>query len=480
MSKRFKTSIFLLLLTGALWAQKVDKKFNERFYTNKDVVIDINANNADIEVTTWNKNEVAVEAIIEVEGMNKKEAEEYLNNWNFEALGNKNTVKIKATSNNFYNFGRDNFVYYNTHHKYPENCNSSNKNECAHPVIADIPEINIDVEEIVSGLEDIEFDFEKYEDDGDVYFYDWKDGVNSITIKSKEDWEKFKKSKEYKKFKERTKRAKRSKKRDKKAKELRKRAEELRKKNAEKRKVRAGVRRIKADEMKRALQEAKEALKHVQFGYMSSDHGNLMINGKKVKITKKITVKVPKGATFNLNTRHCKVKLPKTKVNGKVSYGNFKADAINGGSLNISFSPVSINVLDKSILVLNNVTDAKLASVTNTKVNAKSSGLNIAYVKSNVEVDNKFGELVIEKIHPNFQTLKVSLNYANAVINLEGANKELEYIIGDKHPYYHHKPITKLIVNTDDKKSINGSFKIIATDKTITIKGKHSQLKTYE
>ncbi len=67
----------------------------------------------------------------------------------------------------------------------------------------------------------------------------------------------------------------------------------------------------------------------------NSDSDDFTINGKKVKIKKRLEIKVPKGATFDLNTRHCKVKLPNTVASGKVKYGTFNANNLNGGELTI-------------------------------------------------------------------------------------------------------------------------------------------------
>ena len=112
--KQFKISIFLLLVTTVVSAQKYDKKISENFNTNKDVEVKINASNAEIDVTTWNKNEVSVEAIIEVEGLDKKEAQKYLDNWKFETLGNKSKVQINANRSSFHSLGNDNIVFFNS------------------------------------------------------------------------------------------------------------------------------------------------------------------------------------------------------------------------------------------------------------------------------------------------------------------------------------------------------------------------------
>ena len=212
--KPFNISVFLLLVTGAVSAQKYNKKFSENFNTNKDVVVNINASNAEIDVTTWNKNEVSVEAVIEIEGLNEKEAEKYLNNWKFEALGNKSKVQINANKSSFRSLG-NNIVFFNSsENNFPRIYQLGDEDNITFvpempeipemPEVPEIPEIEIpeiNFNEIVTGLENIEFDFDKYAKDGGNYFFQWKDDVNDITIKSKKEWEEFKKSDKYKEFK---------------------------------------------------------------------------------------------------------------------------------------------------------------------------------------------------------------------------------------------------------------------------------------
>lgn len=481
--KQFKISVFLLLVTGVVSAQKYNKKFSENFKTNKDVVVNINASNADIDVTTWNKNEVSVEAVVEVEGLDKKEAQKYLDNWKFEALGNKSKVQINANKNSF-RIGGDNIVFFNSSdNNYPRVFQFDGDDEVVVipevripeiPEIPELPEIKIpevNFEEIVTGLEDIEFDFDKYAKDGGNYFFQWKDGVNDITIKSKKEWEEFKKTDKYKEFKKHQEERKREIKKElERVKKERINESELRREMA---KARAEIRKINREEIRKELakarkemHKARKEMRKVRMNYSySSDSDNLMINGKKVKITKKIIIKVPKSATFDLNTRHCKVKLPKTKASGKVSYGTFKADALDGGKLNISYSPVNISSLNACTLFLNNVTDAQLASVTNTIVNSNSSGLVVSNVHNNVEVNNKFGNLTIVKVHPNHNNLKVFLSYSDAGVDLKGVNKKFN-IQGDN--------VKKL---KDGTVEYNGEFILISNDKKIEIDGKYSQLK---
>ncbi len=444
--KQFKIGAFILLTASAVSAQKFDKKFSESFKTDKNVLVAINASNADVDVTTWNKNEVSVEAVIEIEGLDKKAAEKYLKNWKFEALGNKNKVQINANNSSSHSFGNENIVFFNSSKNDRSNVYkySSGGNEVI--VIPEMPEIEmlempelpeivipeINFEEIVSGLDHIEFDFDKYAKDGGNYFFQWKDGVNDITIKSKKEWEKFKKSKKYKKFKKAQEKRKKALKKE--LKEVRATLINKKELKREMAKARVEIKNINREEIRRELthareeiERAKREIKKNRFNYSySGNSDNLIINGKKVKVTKKIIIRVPKSATFDLNTRHCKVKLPKTKASGKVSYGTFKADVLNGGKLNVSYSPVTINSLNTCTLFLNNVTDAHVASVANTTLNANSSGLIIDTVYENVNINSEFGELSIKKIDANFNSLMVFLNYSNGVIKVSDLDTTID------------------------------------------------------
>ena len=463
---------------GVINAQKVNKKFTESFSVNKDVKIAINATNTDIDVTTWDKNEVSVEAFIEVEGLSKEEAEKYLKNYNFEALGNKSKVQITSGGTNFIGL-HDNFVIFND--------NNNNNFNFPNVVIPDMdslrfPEINIDaivipdinLENITFGLEDFDFDFDKYAKDGEKYFFQWKDSAKSITIKSKEEWEKFKKTKEYKKLKEEIKLNK-----EKMKKELEKAHLEYKKINKAQikeslEKAKLAYEKIDKVKIREEVNKARKEVAKLRENYFFDSNSNdLIINDKKVKITKKMIIKVPKDATFDLNTRHSKVKLPKTKVSGKVSYGSFDANEINGGKLNISFSPVNINSLNACTLFLNNVTDAKIASVTNTTLTSNSGDLKINEVFKDVNIESSFSELYIEKVNSNFGKFNLVLKQSEAVVNLSNIKEKLSFNVKEKSPQNLAKP--SMTINKN-KSLVNGNFTATNKSKSINIEGKYSQL----
>lgn len=469
-------TIIAICFLGNIFAQKVDKKFTENFKVEKNVEVAINATNTEINVTTWNKNEVEVNAFIEIEGLSKKEAQKYIDKWNFEALGNKRKVSITSKGANF-NESEDNFVFFNENtFNFPE-IDVIDFDSLRFPVINfdfEMPDLDIIIPEM-------DFDIDSFIEGDGEYNIQFRNGGNKIIIKSKKEWEDFKKTKEYKELKKELKNNK-----EKFKKEWAVSKEKIKKINKEDlkrqlKKAKIEFQKVDKEEIKKQLAKATKELRNMKRNFFSDENEKeLIINGKKIIIKKRLEIKVPKSATFDLNTRHCKVKLPNTVAYGKVSYGSFIAGNLNGGELSINYSPVAINQLNGSTLFLNNVTDAKIASVTNTKISNNSSGVVIGKVNSNTDISNKFGELEIVDISANYKNFNLLLDYTNTVINLSNISKKMSYDIGGKSSLFPNKASIKLNMSDLKKKNINGNFTIKTKDNSFIIKGKYSQLSIKE
>lgn len=458
--------LFTAFFISSLHAQKFDKKFNENFKVNKDVVLAINATNADISVTTWNRNEVAVSAVITVEGLSKKEAEKFLKSWKFEALGNKSKVQVNASANKFLHFGDSDFNFNFGDITIPEiDINIPEFNfDFTIPEIK-IPEININFDEIFNNIDD-ELDNHDFDDDDSKTFTYKSNGKSkTVVIKTQKEWEKFKKSKDFKDMKADIKQG------------LKKAQHAI--KNIDKKMIEEQIRKAKLQyekvdkvEIQKSFAKAKESIERMKIKMANSyKNGNNVIviedgkSKKEVKITRKITIKVPKSATFDLNTRHSKVQLPKGKTSGKVSYGSFKSDEINGGDLKIYYAPVNVDVLTESTLSLNNITDATIASVINTTLISNSSGLTINKLDHNVDVTSKFGELLISEVVSGLKNFKLDLNFSDATLNFKNLKESLKILKAD---------------NVNSKKNaskdftLNGNFSL--KNSSVIIKGNQSEI----
>ncbi|MDX1315803.1 MAG: hypothetical protein R3356_09905, partial [Eudoraea sp.] len=67
----------LSLLTMGVYGQTQRKEYKETFKVEDNSVLAINTSHADIEFDTWNRNEVVIEASIELEGATEEEAAAY-------------------------------------------------------------------------------------------------------------------------------------------------------------------------------------------------------------------------------------------------------------------------------------------------------------------------------------------------------------------------------------------------------------------
>jgi hypothetical protein len=402
---------------GYTYAQKFEKKFTENFNVNKDVEVAINASNTEINVTTWNKNEVQVKAYIEIEGLSKEEAEKYFKNWNFEALGNKSKVKITSQGNNSLGLRNDFVIFNNMDFNFPD-IQLPNLDSIIIPDMNFNFDFDFDHENILEDLDNLDINMEE----NGNYSFQWNDDDTHIIIKTKKEWETFKKSKQFKELK----------------KKMAVKQVKMKKSFAEtKEKMKKGLAKVKLEyqkvdkaEIKRALAEAKKHIMEMKLNF-NSESDNITIDGKKIKIKKRLEIKVPKNATFDLNTRHCKVKLPNTVASGKVSYGDFNVANLSGGNLTIDYSKVSINDLKGCTLSLNNVTDAKIASVTNATMNNNSSGIHILKLNKNVKISDEFGDLTIEDFNSKFGEFILNLSHSNATLNLVNSNSDFKYNVNN-------------------------------------------------
>jgi len=107
----------------------------------------------------------------------------------------------------------------------------------------------------------------------------------------------------------------------------------------------------------------------------------------------------------------------------------FKIGNLNRGRLAIDYSKVSIKDLNGCTVLLNNVSDAKITSVTITTVSNNSSGLNISIINENVNLSDKFEELTTNIFNTNFEKYVLNLEYLDATIILSDVKTSFAYTI---------------------------------------------------
>lgn len=288
--KTHKHNIFwiLVLICAITFAQKQTKTVSESFKVDQDVVIDISARYTDITIETWNKNEVSIEGVWELNNLSKEEAEEKFEDWDFEALGNSSKVKIKSKSHHDYPlllFDDHEFDFHNDFKfdfdsiSFPENLFSGN----FHFEMPEIPIAPIFPESFMYHLPKIQFDYEAYQKD--------KEGYMKKFEKEQEEWQK--------EFEEKI---------EPKMKEFEEKMKKWEKENEPKMKEFEEKMRKWEKENETKLKELEKRTKKIEKEMQEKYTAKLIEKEKKLqektKNNKKLTVKIPKNAKVKLDVSY--------------------------------------------------------------------------------------------------------------------------------------------------------------------------------
>ena len=73
----FNLGLLLFSIATLSGQESTSKTYKETFNVASDAVLDINTSHADIEFETWDKNQVEITAVVELEEATKEEAERF-------------------------------------------------------------------------------------------------------------------------------------------------------------------------------------------------------------------------------------------------------------------------------------------------------------------------------------------------------------------------------------------------------------------
>lgn len=443
----FKLVFVILLATTGLYAQKESKTYKETFNVGQDAVVEINTTHTDIEFETWNKDQVEIVAVVELEGASDEAAAEYFESAPFEILGNSEEIAISTT-------GRRSWI-----------TGLSGISVDVKDVLSDVEPLFLDLE--VQELPELaelaelpellempplpsihfkEFDYDAYQKDGEAYLNEWtKDFKKGFDKDFKEEFEAW--GKQYQEHsKERAERmAERAKERAEAMEErAERRAEEIQRRNEER------------QQLVKERMEEREALKKERIERRFGDAQTLFFSrdgdgpsifyfssdgeSKKYKVKKTIKIKMPKSTRLKMNVKHGEVKLAATtkNINASLRYASLLAATIDGPKTNIraAYSPVIVQKWSDGQLKTDYVEHVSLKEVGDLKLNAISSNIVIDRLNDRAIVTNDLGELVINRVSDNFSDIDVSVKNGefrckipNASVSfyLNGTKSKIDY-----------------------------------------------------
>ncbi|WP_411895343.1 hypothetical protein [Winogradskyella sp. A2] len=520
--------LMLCLITSFGFAQNKLSKTSQSIKVNKDVVVDLNTNYVEIEIDTWNRDIVEVEAYIESSVLSGEDLQRALDAWNLKIEGSNDKVTISSVGGRAVGlFGEEDYADILRDLEFeladipemPEIMVLPNMPKM--PKMPKLPELP----ELPDGINTIKFDYGRYEKEGEKYLEEWskryeEEGGEELA-KRMEEWAKRFEESGYQKKMEKwgeeygkqfdEKWAKDMEKwgekfGEKYAKDMEKWGEEFGEKfgeewakemeawgerfgremerkamtierNAERQARMAEREAVMAErhaERNEALFERQEEMKERR--NEMREKREVMLNrrlesGSNSKVKKVIKIKIPKKAKLKTNIRHGELKLSSVihNMSGEISHSFLVAENIDGGDtfINVSYSPVVINNWNLGTLNLNFVDKAQIKSVNDLVLNAKSSNINIEELTNTGIIDGSFGDLTISNLTERFKNLNLVLENSDAYVNLPNDTDYTLYFKGNRSKYNNESTNQKTIRNYPD----GGS-----TAKTISVNAKYSNV----
>ena len=403
--------IILGLIVIKSFGQTQTKTYSETFKVGSEAVLELNTSNADIEFDTWNKNQVSVVAVVEIEGLTPQEAENYFRDHEVKIIGN--SKKIEVSTGGGYNWNVATAI----------NLEGLNIDipeiPKIEPFLLEIPEMSyVDAMPPVPVAPIPPFDYNAYKEDGEKYLQEWQNNVQrnygEDYRKKMEDWaEKMKVKREQM---------------EKKRKEMAEVRAKAREQMEEARSQQREAQQIAREKQHEAMAEQRVQKDIDRITFLNRDSGdNIYFRysdgmNKNIKIKKTIKIKMPKSVRLKMNVRHGEVKLAENTKNmsANLSYATLLASTIDGVKTNImaSYSPVTVKNWNEGQLQADYSENVDLKQVKVLTLNSISSNVTIDQMLNSALIKNSFGALNINYVSPDFSDLTIFLENTDLACTL--------------------------------------------------------------
>ena len=404
----------LLCLTSAI-AQT--KKIERSFKTNKNVTVTVDAKNTNLQVEYWDKNEVQVEAILNMPGFDKSEVDRALANWNLTTRATAGTVNINSSGGGMPNLNMAGLE--KPLSQLPEMLMPLQK--MVGPILENLSNHPLPPE-FYANVGNMNFDYEAYQKEGDKYLEKWEAQVEKKFgkdfQKSMEEWgENFEKDsvlwKNHATVMEEW--------GDQFGKDMEKWGEEF------------GKDMEKWGESFGKDMEAWAANfeKEVNEKYGDSKSKVIVINGKGPDAKKLLKIKMPRNGQINMDVRYGEVKLNgvSTNLQANLSHSKFAANTIAGEKtdIKVAYTPVQVKQWDYGLLKASYVKDLQIEKIRSIKLTSNSSNVKVKKVEDNGIFRGTFGELIIDEVSKNFTSLDIVLENSDLTLDLPDVAYSFQY-----------------------------------------------------
>ena len=172
-------TLFCAIITSAITAQQRQEKLSQSVNVPKDVTIDLNTSHVNIEIETWNKGVIEVDAYVESDELSREELKEAAQNWDLELKAFENFASIKSSTEKglWSNHGV-------LSDDYTDALIDLQLNLADLPALPNLPEMpNLPafpampempaLPKLPEGVTSVSFDYEAYKEGGEAYLEEW-------------------------------------------------------------------------------------------------------------------------------------------------------------------------------------------------------------------------------------------------------------------------------------------------------------------
>ena len=484
----------LLCFCMSVSAQQKLDKVSQSINVNDNVNIDLNTSYTNIEIDTWNKDIIEVEAYIESSVLSKEELQTHLENWKIDVDASKDRVIISSDLGGL-SWSDNSSLFELQSLDALQDLEVELANIPVMPMVegllesmdlANMPKMPKmpkmpNLPDLPEGMSNINFDYERYQEEGEAYMEKWSreygDKYGEAYAEKMEKWAKEVDSDALAKY----------------EKEMEAWGENFGEKfgaefekDMEKWGEEFGEKFGKSmekwgeefgEEFGKSMEkwgeefgkQMEERSKENEEAYRTLFESR---TSKNLNIKKVIKIKIPKKAKLNLNVRHGELKVSSliNNVKADLNHATFLANSIDGEktSINASYGSVLIKSWELGTLKLNFVENAILQEVNGLVLNSNSSNIGIDRLAGNAILTGSFGDLVIHNIAENFNNINITLDNSNAAVKLPKVDFNLQY--QGKNSRLHHPK------NKND--NAVSSFKLgsLNSNKTIAINARYSKV----
>ncbi|MBT0608656.1 YggN family protein [Aequorivita echinoideorum] len=470
-SRLFNRNAVIGLLLAYSTLGFAQKNYVESFNVSENVEVEVNTSYTNVIFETWNKDRVEVEAFIEGSKLSEEEKQRLMKNWNLDITGNSKKITINS------NAGNDLYAASPMPPMPPMDFIGPLMENMVMPMLNNfqVPPLP---PEVMQNVGNIQFDYEEFQKDEEGYMkkfeaqMDKKFGKNFE--KKMEAWGKnFETSFDEKK------------------------ADSIGEAYGKKMEAWGEAYGKKMEAWGEQYGKQMEAWAEnfsKQFDgegdnyskkVITSPNGKTVImNGSKTynstegKSNKTIIIRLPKNSKTAINVRHGELKMADANnVRATLNYSAFTANSIDGGQtlINASYAPVAVNNWKKGTLNVKYVDDCTILTAEKINMHANSSDVKIGTVGKEALLSGSFGDLKIDRISDNFETLDIQLENTDAIIKIPAVAFSF-YFNGKKSTLKYPKTLQLKETKSSDRALVKGYNLSNGSNKTLTLNATYSNV----